>query len=82
MNLFVLYELAGVDLAPPPEGLRERLGDLVQPDGGLYSLGHYTAWTPGHSTVTLDAAFTADELADIAAWMKASHRPPQARETL
>lgn len=46
------------------------LGDWIQSDGGLYCLGQYVAWTPPNDSVTLDSAFTADELEAIAVWMR------------
>jgi hypothetical protein len=49
--------------------LDEEMGELIQPDGGLYCLGWYVAWTPGRDEVTLDAEFTADELRWIADYM-------------
>jgi hypothetical protein len=48
----------------------EILGDTISKDGGLYNLGHYTAWNPGSETATLDCEFTADELEAIAWWMR------------
>ncbi len=44
----------------------------IQPDGGLYDLGWYLAWTPGDETATLDGAFTAQQLRDIALHMEAN----------
>jgi membrane-bound inhibitor of C-type lysozyme len=45
--------------------------DVIQPDGSLYSLGWYLAWTRGASDATLDGIFTADELEAIAVLMRA-----------
>ena len=44
--------------------------EAVQPDGGLFDLGWYLAWSPGHDTATLDGEFTADDLIAIAEHMK------------
>ena len=46
------------------------LRDYIQPDRGLYCLGHYLAWTPGDDEITLDCRFTVDELDAIVWWMK------------
>jgi hypothetical protein len=48
----------------------EIIGDYIQPDGGLYCLGHYMAWTPGDKTITLDCGFEVEELEAIAWWMR------------
>jgi hypothetical protein len=48
-----------------------KMKELIQPDGGLYCLGWYLAWTPGNKTATLDAEFTSDELRWIADYMDA-----------
>jgi len=42
----------------------------IQPDGGLFNLGWYLAWTVGEDTATLDGSFTADDLDAIAAHMR------------
>jgi hypothetical protein len=39
---------------------------VIQPDGGLYDLGWYLAWTPGDKRARLDGEFTAQELRAIA----------------
>lgn len=49
---------------------REILKDAIQPDGSLYCLGHYMAWTPGSKTITLDDEFTLEELEAIEWWMR------------
>lgn len=51
---------------------REILGGLIQPDGGLYDLGHYIAWTPGEEDVRLDDRFTIEELEAIVWWVRHS----------
>ncbi len=38
----------------------------VQDDGGLFDGGNYLCWTPGEAMATLDGAFTAAQLRDIA----------------
>lgn len=43
----------------------ERVKSWVQPDGGLYGLGAYIAWTPGDNSVVLDGDFTAEEILAI-----------------
>lgn len=60
-----------------PTGVRsmQMLADAVQPDGGLYSLGWYLAWTPGRESACLDGDFTANQLRAIADWID-SHQPP------
>lgn len=47
----------------------EEMRELIQPDGGLYCLGWYVAWTPGSKDAVLDAEFTADQLRWIADYM-------------
>jgi hypothetical protein len=42
------------------------ISEYVTKDGGLYSLGHYMAWSPGMREITLDCDFTAAELRAIA----------------
>ena len=49
---------------------REVLGDIIQPDGSLYCIGHYIAWTKGDTSVCLDCNFDADELEAIVWWMQ------------
>ena len=44
--------------------------DVIEANGGLYSLGWYLGWTPGSKDATLDGLFTADELEAIAWWMR------------
>lgn len=51
------------------EKATEILKDYLQPDGGLYCLSHYLAWSPGDKLITLDCRFEAEELAAIAWWM-------------
>lgn len=46
------------------------LKEWIKPDGGLFCLGQYVAYTPGESTVVLDAEFSIDELEAIVWWMK------------
>lgn len=53
---------------------REILGGMIQPDGGLYNLGHYIAWTPGEEDVRLDDRFTVEELEAIVWWVGRSRR--------
>ena len=54
------------------EKAQEILKEYIQPDGGLYCLGHYLAWTPGEKAITLDCQFGADELEAIVWWMRES----------
>ena len=46
------------------------LGDSIQPDNSLYSLGAYIAWSPGDAEITLDGTFTWDELLALTWWME------------
>lgn len=71
-----LRELALKSLAPEAALMTEErvhsiLGDDIKPDGRLYCLGRYLAWSPEHpETACLDADFSALELEAIAWWMK------------
>lgn len=38
------------------------LKDEIQPDGGLFCLGHYMAWSPGKKDICLDCRFDIEEL--------------------
>jgi len=49
---------------------REILKNYIEPDSGLYSLGHYMAWTPGDDIITLDCKFDVEELEAIAWWIR------------
>lgn len=62
------------------ERARTILGDTIQADGGLYCLGHYTAWTPGDKEACLDCNFAAEELEAIAFWMKNAPTPNTTKE--
>lgn len=69
-------------MAVDEQKAREILGDDIQPDGSLYCLGRYLAWSHGDDTVTLDAKFSADELEAIAYWMRrSSHNTADAQST-
>ena len=46
------------------------LAGVIQPNGGLYSLGWYLHWNVGSNTATLDGEFTADDLEAIASHMR------------
>ncbi len=48
----------------------KELGNYIQKDGGLYSLGAYLAWSVGDDGAVLDGTFSAEELEAIAWWMK------------
>ena len=52
------------------EKAREILEGYIQPDGGLYCLGHYMALTPGEKSITLDSEFDVEELEAIAWWVR------------
>ena len=52
------------------EQATEILKDYIEGDGGLFCPGHYIAWTPGDSDITLDSRFEADELEAIVWWMR------------
>ena len=52
------------------EQAMEILGDMIQPDGGLFDGAHYVKWDVGSKDATLDCNFDADELEAIAWWMK------------
>lgn len=54
------------------ERAREIWKDEIQPDGGIYCLGHYIAWTPGEQKATLDCEFSADELEALVWFMRHS----------
>jgi hypothetical protein len=54
------------------EKAQEILKEYIQPDGGLYCLGHYLAWTPGDKEITLDCKFEVAELEAIVWWMRES----------
>ena len=56
------------------EKAREILGDYIQEDGGLHSLGHYMAWTVGDKSICLDCHFDIEELEAIVWWMKNAHK--------
>jgi hypothetical protein len=45
--------------------------DIIQPDGGLYSLAGYIHYRKGASDITLDGEFTPDALEAIAVYMRA-----------
>lgn len=59
---------------------REILGDTVQADGGLYCLGHYTAWSTDRPTITLDCEFEVEELEAIVWWMRNKATEPKPRQ--
>lgn len=63
---------SGAGAAMTEERAREILGKYIQEDGGIYSLGHYMAWTPGDDDACLDCRFSADELEAISFWMRRS----------
>ncbi len=42
------------------------IDEVIQPGGGLYSLGWYLCWDVGSKTAILDGHFTADELRAVA----------------
>lgn len=44
--------------------------DLIAKDGSLFSLGWYLDWTAGSSYATLDGDFSADDLIEIATYIK------------
>ena len=48
---------------------KEILGDAIQEDGSLYSLGWYLHWKPG-SNITLDGKFTVEELRVIVRYIE------------
>lgn len=52
------------------EEAKEILKDEIQPDLGLYCLGHYMAWTPGDKSITLDCSFDVEELEAIVTYIK------------
>jgi len=52
------------------EKVRAILKDYIQPDGGLFSRGHYMAWAPGDKTITLGFEFEIEELEAIAWWIR------------
>lgn len=43
-----------------------KVKEALCPDGGLYSLSWYLAWTPGAERAILDGEFSAEELRGIA----------------
>ena len=50
---------------------RAELGEAIQPDGSLYSLGWYLNWgSDGSGIAILDGPFTLDQLEAIAWWMR------------
>ena len=61
---------------------RKILGDDIQKDGGLYSLGWYLSWSPDRDIACLDGEFSTDDLEAIAWWMrnKAAPSPTQQEE--
>lgn len=59
------------------EKAQEILKEYIQPDGGLYRLGHYMAWSHGEKKITLDCQFDADELEAIVWWMRESSNDPR-----
>ena len=51
----------------------EEIADLrgcIQPDNGLFNLGHYMSWTPGEREIVLDCRFSLPELRAIVAHME------------
>lgn len=63
------------------EQARQILGDTIQPDNRLYSLGHYIYWDKEDSKVCLDGNFNAKKLEAIAWWMKnKGAKPPEAKD--
>ena len=54
------------------EKAKEILKSYIQPDGGLYCLGHYMDWPPGDKEITLDCRFELEELEAIAWWVRNS----------
>jgi len=52
------------------EEAKEELKEYIQPDGGLFCLGHYLAWTVGDDRITLDCGFEQKELEAIAVYMR------------
>lgn len=51
------------------ERARAELLKCAQPDGGLFDLGWYLAWSPGREDATLDGTFSAYDLRAIADFM-------------
>lgn len=51
------------------EEAKKILKDDIQPDGGLYNLGHYMAWSPGDSNICLDCRFDSRELEAIVVYI-------------
>lgn len=51
---------------------RKVLGEYVQSDGHLYSLGAYLYWGIGENDATLDGHFSLDTLKAIVWWMENS----------
>ncbi len=49
------------------------LADDIEPDGGLFSLGRYLAFTPRCDEITLDGRFTLQDLQAIVVYME-GHR--------
>lgn len=49
---------------------REILGNIIQPDGSLYNLGHYISWELEEECITLDDRFSVHELEAIVWWIK------------
>lgn len=52
------------------EAAKAVLGTDVQPDGGLYNLGHYLSWSVGDDSIVLDCRFTMEELEAILVYVK------------
>lgn len=48
---------------------KEILGARVQTDGSLSDMTNYVSWSPGDTSIVLDANFTAEELEAIAWWI-------------
>ena len=59
---------------------RDVLHEFIQPDNGLFNLGHYLAWTPGDDEIVLDDGFTVDELEAIVWWIR-NHSGPSCTES-
>lgn len=54
------------------EEAESHLKEVIQPDGGLFSLGWYLAWPSagGKEAATLDGRFTIRDLEAIAQYMR------------